>query len=318
MGLTNWFLYFCVLQIDVLQACICPMEWKYGLPAQICGKEIAAVNNDHTCQPQAIYVCTELGGVGSVKFEKDCLGLNFCEMILTRMCKTEECCKEERQKRGCEYAVDYSRKMVNTKLLLYFWLLEISKLQACTCPKEWKYGIPAEICGKKINAINNEHACEPQYVYNCTELGGVVIPDPKMSCKISRHYFCEMKYSLTCKTEECCKRDRLRRGCADDVATIPLRHLTLGKPGQPSQSFPISSSSRKCIYGLSKGPYTFSVKFHIVKACICPKEWKYGLPAEICGKEIIAINKDHSCEPQFVYTCTELGGSRNSSPRNEL
>lgn len=63
---------------------------------------------------------------------------------------------------------------------------------------------------------------------------------------------------------------------------------------------------------------TWNYKIILFQACICPKEWKYGLPAEICGKEIIAINKDHSCEPQFVYTCTELGGSRNSSPRNEL
>ncbi|OXA50806.1 hypothetical protein Fcan01_14495 [Folsomia candida] len=92
---------------EILQACICPKEWKYGFPAQICGKEIAAVNNDHTCKPQAIYDCPQLGRVGTIANEKDCSKHKFCEMILTRMCKTEECCKEERLIRGCEEAVDY-------------------------------------------------------------------------------------------------------------------------------------------------------------------------------------------------------------------
>ncbi|OXA50803.1 hypothetical protein Fcan01_14496 [Folsomia candida] len=136
MVLTNWFLYFWILQIDTIQvlliqalfavvhaavrrfspplplfwglvACICPNEWKYGLPAKICGKEITAINGDKTCKPQAVYNCTELGGVGTIPPEMDCSNHYFCEMIFSRMCRTEECCKDQRRERGCIDVVNY-------------------------------------------------------------------------------------------------------------------------------------------------------------------------------------------------------------------
>ncbi|OXA50811.1 hypothetical protein Fcan01_14498 [Folsomia candida] len=117
MILTNWFLYFWVLQIDILQrlelivisfmACTCPNEWKYGIPATICGKEITAINGDKTCKPQAVYNCAELGGVGTIPWKMDCSNHHFCEMILNRGCESEECCKEQRRERGCIDLVNY-------------------------------------------------------------------------------------------------------------------------------------------------------------------------------------------------------------------
>ncbi|OXA50209.1 hypothetical protein Fcan01_15002 [Folsomia candida] len=218
MVVTKWLRYFWILEIAKLQAYTCPEEWKYGLPAEICGKEITAINNDHSCEPQFVYNCTELGGVGIADPGMSCKIARhyFCEMKYSQACETEECCKKDRRRRGCTEAVG-----------------------ACTCPKEWKYGLPAEICGKEITALNNDHSCEPQYVYNCTELGGVAIRNSIMSCELSEHYFCEIKLTLSCKSEECCKKQRRRRGCTYGVSTLPGRHLTLGKPGQPN---PVSPS----------------------------------------------------------------------------
>ncbi|OXA50210.1 hypothetical protein Fcan01_15003 [Folsomia candida] len=247
MVITKLLRYFWILEIAKLQACTCPKEWKYGLPVEICGKEITALNNDHSCVPQYIYNCTELGGrgIGISKMECEISERQFCEMEFSQACKTEECCKKDRRRRGCADAVarlsDRHRTLGKPGQYNPVSPSQYPAVRenACTCPKEWKHGLPAEICGKEITGINKDHSCEPQYVYNCTELGGVAIRNPKMSCELSEHDFCEIKSTLSCKTEECCRKQRLRRGCTYGVATLPERHLTLGKPGQPN---PVSPS----------------------------------------------------------------------------
>ncbi|OXA51253.1 hypothetical protein Fcan01_14408 [Folsomia candida] len=291
MILTNWLLYFWILQTGILQvnaikhfsylnllsisfkACICPNEWKYGLPAKICGKEITAINGDKTCKPQAVYNCTELGGVGTIPPRMDCSNHNFCEMIFTRACRTEECCKDQRRKRGCIDLVNYKyrhqtlgkpdqpnpvspsqypavrenvfeaclKDYPENALRVYGTKAQNLSIffKACICPKEWKYGLPARICGKEITAINNDNSCEPQFIYDCIELGGVATISVEKNCSESGHEFCEMFSSQGCRTEEYCKEERRKRRCTNVVQTLQNRHLTLGKRGQPN---PVSPS----------------------------------------------------------------------------
>lgn len=58
-----------------------------------------------------------------------------------------------------------------------------------------------------------------------------------------------MEFSVTCKTEQCCKKHRRRRGCTYAVGGLKNRHLTLGKPGQQNPVSPSQySAARENVY----------------------------------------------------------------------
>lgn len=91
-------------------------------------------------------------------------------------------------------------------------------------------------CQQKYAARKSQPSTPTRHV-NRTELGGVATIGYEMDC--SNHNFCDMISSPICETEECCRKQRRERGCTHAVATIPDRHQTLGKPGQPN---PVSPS----------------------------------------------------------------------------